>query len=96
MVETFALTVAFIVLVILAAPFAAARIVLGPKAKDMPKPGEKWRFLDGAEGPWPKDHYAPVTVSDVRDGWVRYDMSAFKDQRLRLDSFVRMYRKVDA
>ena len=65
------------------------------RCKRTPKPGERWAFMD-KQGPWPSKEFTPVVILDVRDGWVRYDMSIFKDQRMELDLFARMYRPVDA
>lgn len=76
--------------------FAMKVAVLGFRSKTNPEPGQKWAFRDDCKGPWPARGCLPVTILDVRDGWVRYDMYAFKDQRMKLDNFARMYRRVDA
>lgn len=62
---------------------------------NVPRVGEKWMFEPEGKGdPFPKKWgYAPVTITGVRDGWVRYDMqTVFKDERMKLDSFVRTYK----
>jgi len=61
-----------------------------------PKVGDKWVFTD-SDSPWPAKQYIPATILDCRDGWVRYDMggSLFRDERMELKDFVRMYRRVD-
>jgi hypothetical protein len=59
-----------------------------------PKAGECWIFTH-VDGPWPReDGYGLVKIRDVADGWVRYDLPHFPDQRMRIESFVRMYRWV--
>lgn len=68
-------------------------VVVGPRCKQTPRPGERWGFSD-KRGPWPSDEYLPVLIRDVQGGWVRYDMSMFKDKRMKVDMFVRMYRPV--
>jgi hypothetical protein len=55
--------------------------------------GQQWRLQDAS--PWPNPH-TPVTVVDVRDGWVRYDMTHAKDQRRKLDDFLNLYEIVPA
>lgn len=75
----------------------------GPKAKPaddhaaslLPSAGELWQFAPRGRGPWPVGHYKPVTVLDVAEGWVRYSMGEiFTDERLTVEDFTRMYRKV--
>ena len=68
--------------------------ILGRKCKQIPRPGEVWTYSHN-QGPWDvgNDCYK-VWIVDVLDGWVRYDMLIFKDQRCRLDYFARMYRPV--
>jgi hypothetical protein len=66
----------------------------GDVAPVAPKPGELWQ-LRPKGSPWPEKNYPPVTILDVKDGWVRYDMvSLFKDERMRVSAFVGMYRNV--
>jgi hypothetical protein len=60
-----------------------------------PEPGQKWVFIPEQKDPWERKHYPPVTILDVRDGWVRYAMqSVFTDERTTIKSFTRMYRRV--
>jgi len=56
-----------------------------------PFPNEKWVLKD--DSPWPRTDIEPVLVTDVRDGWVRYDVSKnlFTDQRLEIESFIQCY-----
>lgn len=82
-------------LVMYAVLWACKIAALGSRCKQTPKPGERWAF-QGKQGPWPNKEHRPVVILDVRDGWVRYDMEVFKDQRMELDLFARMYRPVDA
>jgi hypothetical protein len=82
-------------LILYALVWIAKLAALGLRCKQTPRPGERWAFVD-KQGPWPSKDYSPVVILDVREGWVRYDMSMFKDQRMKLDLFARMYRPVDA
>lgn len=52
------------------------------------EPGQQWAHPKG--GPWP-GHETPVTIVDVRDGWVRYDHPAAADQRSEAAWFCRYY-----
>ena len=77
-----------------------SRIVMwfkrGPKLNGTPirKPikGEKWGRKDGS--PWPRSDRPVVTILDVKDGWVRYDMGGtiFKDERMVMSSFLYCYK----
>jgi hypothetical protein len=62
-----------------------------------PKPGESWVLKPRSGDPF--GSYAaqsPVTVLDVRDGWVRYKMVAvFRDERCTIQSFVSTYERVE-
>lgn len=62
-----------------------------------PQPGERWA-LHIDDGPWGAKKYPPVLILDVKDGWVRYQMSAsmFSDERKRESDFVSMYKRVTA
>ena len=55
---------------------------------------EKWSMSsDGS--PWPIQG-SEVTILDCKDGWVRYKMNyLFKDERMRLDLFLKIYAKVE-
>lgn len=69
------------------------RLFIGPRCDAMPKKGELWHFIGSDDkSPWQTDKYTQVKVVDVRDEWVRYDMEFFKDQRMKLDLFCRMYK----
>ena len=59
-------------------------------------PGERWLLRADKGDPWGQKPYRPVTILDVRDGWVRYDMGPgpFRDERKKIDDFVYMYRLV--
>ncbi len=57
-------------------------------AKRIPQIGEQWVFKQ--DGPWPTTH-KPVVITDVLQGYVRYDMVGFKDNRATIDTFTRMY-----
>ena len=59
-------------------------------------PGERWLLCPSNGDPWGQKPYRPVTILDVRDGWVRYDMGPgpFRDERKKIGEFVGMYRLV--
>ena len=61
----------------------------------VPHPGESW-ILDCADGsPLPREPGPVVTVREVLDGWVRYDMDRSRilvDQRTTLKTFRKLYR----
>lgn len=53
--------------------------------------GQKW-VLPSDKSPWPSK-FKPVTILDVRDGWVRYAMgSCFSDERKETKEFLSMYK----
>lgn len=57
-----------------------------------PRVGEQW--LLRSEDRW-GSKYSPVTILDVRDGWVRYNMNrVFRDERMRMDMFIATYQIV--
>lgn len=56
-----------------------------------PSAGEKWRIDDGDPFP-PKN---TVTILDVSDGWVRYQIgkgTMFDDERMSVKRFIGVYR----
>jgi hypothetical protein len=63
-------------------------------------PGQQWRFKRKRKGPWPsKEDMLPVTVVDVKDGWVRYDdwpagKYTFSDGREEIQYFTQLYECV--
>lgn len=87
------------ILLLMAALFLCALMglaklaVLRRRCKRTPKSGERWEFVD-KRGLWLNKEHRQVVIRDVGERWVRYDMSLFKDQRMELDLFVRMYRPV--
>jgi hypothetical protein len=55
----------------------------------VPVVGELWVLSDGS--PW-QTKYPPVTILDVKDGWVRYDMNKiFRDERMLMKIFISCY-----
>ena len=59
--------------------------------KKFPCIGEKW-ILKGDDSPWPKN-YKPVTIIDIKDGWVRYAFcDSFMSDELELDTFLAIYK----
>lgn len=59
-------------------------------------PGERWLLCPSNGDPWGQKPYRPVTILDVRNGWVRYDMGPgpFRDERKKIGEFVGMYKLV--
>lgn len=60
--------------------------------------GQEWRLKLHTDDPWAKPH-DPVTIVDIKNGWVKYDMSLFKgqieSQTARIPTFLRLYEKVE-
>lgn len=60
-------------------------------------PGQKWALSPNHDrDPWGSKDYPAVKILDVRSGWVRYDMgprSPFRDERMEIKHFVRMYKR---
>ena len=71
--------------------------VLGIKPERIPVAGEYW-VAKGLDDPFPKKEYTSVKILDVKEGWVRYDFGGniFRDERLRLHSFLYCYQPVDS
>lgn len=63
------------------------------REKIIPAAGEQWALhIDG--DPFPS-RYGPVTILEVKEGWVRYSFrSVFLDERKPLESFLNIYKKV--
>ena len=59
--------------------------------KKEPVAGEEWVLKN--DSPWPKSGQKPVTILDVKNGWVRYDMHGicFRDERMKMGSFLYCY-----
>lgn len=58
-----------------------------------PSSGEKWILKDGS--PWGSKH-KPITVLDVKSGWVRYEIgTVFNDERLKMGDFLFCYQPYD-
>lgn len=61
-----------------------------------PVPGEKWLFQGVHNDPWGPKDYRPVTILDVKAGWVRYSMGyPFDDERKELGLFTSMYQPTE-
>jgi hypothetical protein len=75
-------------------PFSKLKQANKVEAPEVPAPGEKWEMFDEGD-PFPSK-YPPVTILNVKDGWVRYSMGKmfFNDERRTVKSFVLIYRKV--
>jgi hypothetical protein len=59
-------------------------------------PGQQWRLNIPHEGPWQAREMRPVTVVDVKDGWVRYDhwpagKYYFSDTRREIRAFTEAF-----
>jgi hypothetical protein len=55
--------------------------------------GQQWAIPRG--GPWPGT-FPPVTVLDVREGWVRFEDSSAPDRRMEEPAFRSLYVPVQA
>ncbi|MCK9155077.1 MAG: hypothetical protein M0P12_03075 [Paludibacteraceae bacterium] len=66
------------------------------KTVELPKPNGVW-YLKGEDGdPWPNKMMVPVTVLDVRKGWVRYKIGegiVCCDERKTVSEFLGLYQK---
>jgi hypothetical protein len=79
--------VAFVVIAgwILLVPYIRAK-------RRPPVPGERWYFREPKGDPWQRDAHA-VEILDVKRGWVRYSIGRyFADNRMKLTTFVYIYR----
>lgn len=64
-----------------------------------PQVDEKWQLIDNNRGPWQTDDVPVITIRDVKDGWVRYRIGKnfkflFQDERLPIETFVNIYKKI--
>jgi len=63
---------------------------------EQPIVGSQYQFVSKDDSPRPnKSHTATVVVTEVKDGWVRYDSGFMKDERAEVKSFMNMYRRVE-
>ena len=58
------------------------------------KIGSLWVFVKDWDDPFPS-RYKPIKVVDVKQGWVLYDMSSSKNERLPIESFIDYYKPVE-
>ena len=60
------------------------------------EPGQEWLLHDRESGPWESTRFnVPVKILDVKSGWVRYFINeVYPDERMKIGTFVRVYRKV--
>jgi len=67
------------------------------KVKRIPAVGEKWVFNNEDKSPWETTKkYNPVTILDVKAGWVRYSMGGyFNDCRHKIEMFTYLYSPLD-
>ena len=57
--------------------------------------GDKFVFCENFKNPFDSG-YPPVTILDVKDGWVLYNMSSFYPRCSKeLEAFLKMYKKVE-
>lgn len=61
------------------------------KREILPKPKQLWKLKGKYGDPFPKKDSLPITILEVKEGWVRYDMKVFKDERMELSSFLQYY-----
>ena len=60
-----------------------------------PQIGDTFRLIGDEMDPWGDYRYHPVTILDIKDGWVRYyNGSLFPDNRLTIESFICVFQKV--
>lgn len=65
-----------------------------PQENAVPNIGEEWYYTMPDGSPFEQKKYHPVTITGINDGWVKYDMGwPFRDERLPLKEFIRMYEK---
>lgn len=66
------------------------------KSVEIPKPNEIW-YLKSEDGdPWPNKMKVPVTILDVKKGWVRYKIGngvVCSDERKTVKEFLFLYQK---
>lgn len=63
------------------------------QTQQIPGRGEAW-ILKQCNDPWGGRPEAVVTIVDAKEGWVRYDFkNSFKDQRMRMETFLFCYEK---
>lgn len=60
------------------------------KLGKLPKVGEQWIWDNG--DPF-GDKYHPVQILEIKNGWVRYDMQVYKNNRIKIWQFVLWYKK---
>jgi hypothetical protein len=72
-----------------------------PKPLEHPEKDSQWHLPQEPEdkSPWCEtpSYYPPVTIIDAKEGWVRYKMGSglmFNDERMKLSTFLRLYKKV--
>lgn len=72
------------------------RYAFGMELPDVPV-GSRWVLIDdmGKKGPWPVTDAAHAVVTDVKDGWVRYDIGYIRDNRMTIPNFCSMYWRID-
>lgn len=58
--------------------------------------GSKWELRGEDGSPWGAKKISgasPVIVRDVKEGWVRYALGIFSDERMKEDAFRHCYKK---
>ena len=80
-------------------PFVRADVtkVVTASSPDGIRPGDQFILKETSGDPFPQKNQPLRTVLEVRDGWVRYKVGAghiFDDERMELDLFLRIYRRV--
>jgi hypothetical protein len=56
--------------------------------------GEEWVLTDDGS-PWPNKHRLVARIQDVKDGWVKYSVGMFKDERMETKIFTKIYKKIE-
>lgn len=57
--------------------------------------GEKWRLQENIGDPFPPIRPVIARILEVKDGWVRYSLGIFNDQRMPITRFTSLYVKCE-
>jgi hypothetical protein len=63
-------------------------------SRKLPQVGEVWHLKSKKDDPFPAKGANPITVLDVKAGWVRYKIGSgwlFPDERQPIDTFLYCY-----
>jgi len=61
--------------------------------KKHPNVNEKWILKEDKNDPFPPIIFNPVTILEIKDKWVRYNMGRpFPDERMPIKEFISIYK----